>query len=145
MGWAAMEVGSRRFMAREMMGYLNTLAVKTGAIVLYSNSKTDTVQQIVALYHWWQKPWADHVSHLARNKVARETSLVRPGLVRRMAAELPLVGWGKSKSVEERFSTVVEMVNATEEEWRAIPGVGKKMSKEIYLQLRGGIYDKRKI
>jgi ERCC4-type nuclease len=52
---------------------------------------------------------------------------------------LPLVGWGKSKSVEERFPTVVEMVNATEKEWLSVPGVGKKMSKEIYSQLRGGV------
>jgi len=135
--WCPISLGSRRFMAREMLGYLNTLAVRAGVIVLYSKDKMETVHIIVSIYRWWQKEWKDHSSHLARNKIPIKVSLVRPSMVRRMAAELPGVGWGKSAAVAERFPNMVELAGATIKEWSSIPGIGKKLSQKIVKSLKG--------
>jgi NAD-dependent DNA ligase len=61
--------------------------------------------------------------------------LRKPTLVRRIAAELPLIGWGKSKAVEEYFPSVVQMVTASEKEWREIPGIGVGIAKGVVEEL----------
>jgi len=137
--WSPVSLGSRRFMAKEVVGYLNTLAVKTGVIILYSGGKQETVQTICALYHWWDKEWESHSSHLGRNKSSKgiEVSLTKPNLVRRVAAELGGVGWGKSKDVAAHFGSVWEMVHATEREWRQIPGIGKILAQRVVASMGG--------
>jgi ERCC4-type nuclease len=92
---------------------------------------------ILALYRWWQKEWTDHTSHLARNKTPKEITLVRPSLVRRIASELPGIGWGKSQAVDEHFLSVEDMILASEKKWASIPGIGKKLSQNIVKCLKG--------
>lgn len=140
--WNDVCLGPRRFMAKEVVGFLNTLVVKAGIQVLYSHSQRETVQVITALYHWWNtKQWESHVSHLSPSKTHKgnggEVMLIKPPLVRRVAAELDGVGWGKSKNVAEKFQTVKEMVMASERDWRDIPGVGKILSKRVVEEING--------
>lgn len=141
MSWSPVQLGSRRYMAREMVGYLNTMAVKAGVIILYSKDKRETVQVVTSIYHWWQKGWEEHSSHLSRNKAGstREVSLIRPNLVRRAAAELEGVGWVKSKSVADTFPTLQDMVEADVKDWLKIEGIGKKLSQQIVNEIKGGI------
>ena len=42
----------------------------------------------------------------------------KPSLVRRIAAELPGVGWERALAVEKRFRTIEDLMIATEEELR---------------------------
>ncbi len=137
--WGAACLGQRRFMAREVVGFLNTLIVKAGVMILYTGGRNETVQVICALYHWWNdKQFDAHTSHLALHRKHAETvELTKPTLVRRIAAELPGIGWGKSRAVNAHFDTVHEMVMATERDWLAVPGIGKVLAKRIVAALRG--------
>jgi len=138
-GWEAASLGQRRFMAREVVGFLNTLTVKAGIMILYSGTRMETVQVICALYHWWNdKQFNEHTSHLALHRRPDNTvELTKPTIVRRIASELPGIGWGKSRAVAAHFDTVQEMVMATERDWRGIPGIGKTLSKRIVATLKG--------
>ena len=143
-GWIPVEFGSRRFMARDVYCFLNTLMIKVGIHVLCTSRLRETAQAIAALHHWWvEKEWAEHRSHMARSQISHgssgSVSLVKAGLLRRMAAELPGIGWGKSLAVSRHFPSVAEMVAAGSEEWLKIEGIGKKISKEVVEVL----YDKQ--
>ena len=52
-----------------------------------------------------------------------------------------LVGWEKSSAAASRFKTVLEMVAATEKEWREVPGVGKVLAKKIVEAVNGETAD----
>lgn len=140
--WTDLCIGQRRFMAKEVVGWLNTLSIKAGVHVVYSTSRRESVQTICALYHWWNsKQFDSHISYLSPNKTHRgyqgEVALTKPPLVRRMASELAMVGWGKSKGVADRFSSVMEMVLASEQEWMDVPGIGRTIAQSAVKELRG--------
>ena len=138
--WTDVCLGQRRFMAKEVVGFLNTLQVKSGVQLVYSHNQRETVQVITSLYHWWSdKQWDQHVSHLSPNKAHKgsqgEIMLIKPPLVRRIAAELPLVGWKKSLAVSSHFTSVTQMVSASQKEWEKIPGIGGGIAKGIVKEL----------
>jgi len=139
--WQPVSLGSRRWMAREAYGYLNTLAVASGLVVWQTTSPRETALLVTILYRWWQKDWAEHKSHLAMRKSrlrdGEGVSLVKPSLVRRVAAELPGIGWGKSREVERVFRSVEDMVQAEAGDWQRIPGIGKKIAEQAVRELRG--------
>ena len=135
-GYTPISLGQRRFMAKEIVGYLNTLSVIAGVHILQSSTQRETVQIIRSLYHWWNdKEWGEHKSHLTQNKSAKRdggtVSLVKPSLLKRVAAELTGVGWGKAAEVDKKFGNVGTMVNAPFPEWMSIPGFGKTMVTRI--------------
>lgn len=135
-GWVPIQLGSRRFMAREVLAFLHTLMVKTGVMVFYSGTKRETVQVVSMLHGWWSnKAWDEHTAHLGLVKQHKSTDgaveLVKAPLLRRVAAELPGIGWQKSREVAKHFGSVLEMSLATEREWRRIPGIGKILAERI--------------
>lgn len=146
-------VGDRRFTYRELDSWLMTMAIKGGIRVRTAQDTIEAAQFIRDLYMWWTQDggWNRHKSHLAfdnsdagdwragRNALGLQdrANLVKPGLVRRMAKELPGVGWDKSKAVASRFKTVREMAAATRSQWREIDGIGKKLAEEIDKALGG--------
>ncbi len=140
--WRVLELGGRRFMAKEVVGFLNTLMVKCSLMVLHTSEKIESVQMITSLYHWWSgKEWDSHASHMSRDRSGRieaGVELVKASLVRRVAAELSGVGWGKSREVDKFFSSVEDMVAADEATWRKVPGIGKELSRRIVTELAGG-------
>lgn len=138
--WVPIQLGSRRFMAKEVLGFLHTLMVKTGVMVFYTNSRKETAQVVSVLYGWWaNKSWDEHTAHLGLVKRHQSgdnaVELVKAPLLRRVAAELKGVGWKKSREVAKHFSSVADMVHAVEREWRQIPGIGRKMAKDIVEEL----------
>lgn len=139
--WTDLCFGQRRFMAKEIVGFLNTIQVKAGVYVVYSGSRKETVQTVCSLYHWWNdKQFDGHTAHLSPHKTHRgpqgEISLIKPSLVRRVAAELPGVGWGKSAAVAEHFPSVRAMANAEERDWKKIPGIGPVIAKSAVEEIR---------
>ena len=124
------------FQAREVLSFLHTLMVKTGVMVFYSGTKRETVQVVSMLHGWWSnKAWDEHTAHLGLVKQHKSTDgaveLVKAPLLRRVAAELPGIGWQKSREVAKHFGSVLEMSLATEREWRRIPGIGKILAERI--------------
>jgi ERCC4-type nuclease len=130
------ECGNRLFMASEIDKFLTTLDTLVGVRIRISKSQMETVRVIQGLYSWWNgKEWEEHHSHLAMPP--HPVLLRRPTLMRAIAACFPNIGWKKSGEVEEYFNgSIKRMMEANEKEWGNIPGVGKKIAKEIVESLR---------
>ena len=81
----------------------------------------------------WAQPWDWHVVRMETTKARNAVYLSprKPSLLRRLALELPGIDT-KAVAVEKRFKSVWEMVNATEEEWMGIEGIGKLTAKSVW-------------
>jgi len=140
-GWRPVQLGHRHWMGREIDAFLNTLEVIGHVIVRTTSGPRQTAVLVTNIHKWWQKEWEEHKSHLAMHKSRfrkdEDLSLVKPSLLRRVSAELGGVGWGRSKAIEKYFTSVREMVSASEDQWLAIDGIGKKLAKSIQEELEG--------
>lgn len=125
---------------RRVRAYLDEMDWYCGVRVRESRSARGTVELVVGLYHLFQKIAEDHQSLKAIYSAPAPTMsfLTPPSLTRRIAKELPGVGWTKAKVVEEAFSSPHAMVNAGVEEWMAVDGIGKVLSRRIVDALNGG-------
>lgn len=118
-------------------GWLLTLELRGGVRVHRCRDLTATAAWLAVLYHWWTgKAWAEHRGHLALGTQPDPTLFNRPGLARRVAAELPGIGYEKSQDVERQFPTVEAMVAGSEAQWRTIPGIGPVLAARAYRSLR---------
>lgn len=139
--WVPMTLGRRRYSIRELDSFLNTIAIETGLQIRQTGTLRHTAMLIYNLYNWWQK--REHTSHLAMHKNrfvddgASGVLLGQPSLLRRFAAELPGVGWKRSKDVAEYFGNIKAMVAADEKEWRKVAGIGKVLAERIVGELHG--------
>jgi len=129
-GWVDIERGGRRFMAKDLHKFINTLDTLANVSIRSSRGRRDTGTILDALYEWWQKPYEDHVGHLAMKR-EQDVVLARASVLRRVAAQLPGIGWKRSRDVAESFTSVGNMARATEEEWLAIDGIGKETAKKV--------------
>jgi ERCC4-type nuclease len=130
-GWTPVQLGKRVWMYRDFDAFLNTMEIRGGITVKRTVSPEETGRVLYGLYDWWQS-FDGHRAHLALNRSHRDGALfIRPTLARRVAAELPGVGFDRSGDVAKAFPTVLEMVCATEKEWRGVKGIGKTLAKKI--------------
>ena len=155
--WRACSVGTRRFMASDLMAWLLTIETKGGIRVVRTLDWGEAVTWLKALYAWWTSNggWDNHKSHLAFHdgtrhgapykhdraqrmvaSLADRALLTRPTLVRMVAAQLPSIGWNKSKAIADRYRTVEELCAATPEELVELDGIGDTLAKGIYNSLR---------
>jgi len=118
--------------------YLFELDWLVGAVVRRSNDVGQTADIIRALYINFQTEPSHHQSlHTFYQEPLSPVLLQKPSLVRRVAKELDGIGWGKSKTVDEHFSSVKAMCEADAGEWSKLPGIGKKTAKAVVEALRG--------
>lgn len=137
-GWQPIAFGQRRFMAKELWNFCNTLQVVTGVHIVRTGTMRETGQWLVAAESWWSKDYHKHKGHRGFDNPQPPAALLRkPGLVRRIAKELPGVGWTRSGAVENAFPSVVDMAMAEECEWAAIPGIGPVLASRIYQAVAG--------
>jgi ERCC4-type nuclease len=118
--------------------YLLELQLLAGILVFQTRDVQQTAAVILSLYTFFQKPMDAH-SSLKQFYTERppQVTLVRPGLVKRVAKELDGVGWTRAGDVAEHFGSVQEMINAPESEWKKVPGIGKRIAKSIVLSVSG--------
>jgi ERCC4-type nuclease len=101
--------------------YLTELAYLLGVIVKRTANVQETAAVIKALWANFQRPPDEHNSmHSIYTTPLQGTLLVKPSLVRRVAAELPGIGWAWSKSVLEKFTSVRDMVDASVDDWAGL-------------------------
>jgi len=136
-GWQEYTAGKRRFMARDIWLFMNTLQVICGLHCYHCPRETDTVHYIMALRHWWAKEYDEHRGHLQPH-TGVTVELSRQSLLRRVVAQLDGIGWGKAKAIDQTYNTVVELVDAMPKELMGIEGIGKKLAESIVKQLHGG-------
>jgi len=135
-----LSLGSRRFLYRDLDHWLTTMETRGGVRVRRTLSRLETARYIADLHSWWTgKEWEEHRSHLAFDEAQVDSEiLIKPNLTRRIAAELPNIGWTKSKAVAAHFGSVVEMVLANQDEWEQIEGIGKGIAAKVTKALMDG-------
>lgn len=116
--------------------FLTTLELFGGVTVRRTSDVHETAHCIADLYHWWHKPWAKHKGYTGWHKLpVFDTNAMRPDAVRRrlrrVADELPHVGWFRGVDVVRHFSSIEDMVNAPLKRWLKIPRFGVKMATDI--------------
>lgn len=140
--WYEGTVGTRRFMYRDLAKWLLTMSIKGGLTVSRTADLRETAISISALYNWWVGDGYDHHrSHLALNVsgdirgnsgMRDRAILTRPTFLRRIAAELPGVGFEKSAAVEKFFGTLEALFYASEGDIAQVPGIGKGIAAKVW-------------
>lgn len=133
--WAAVAQGSRRFMARDIYNFINTLQTMCGIVTVTTSNQWETAMWLSACHGWWQKEWGKHKSHLQFQKPVAHAQLRKPNLVTKMALQLTGVGWDKARKIGEQFHSAIDLVEATVEELIEIEGIGHKMAERIVEEL----------
>ena len=138
-GWMPVRLSKTgaAFVALELQGFLNTIALRTPVHVIRSVNERDTVDAVVGLHRYYSKAWDKHHGHVALHTPPNHVLLGKAGTVRRVAAALDGVGWEKSMVVAERFKTVEAMVGAEIKDWVKLPGFGKVLAKRVWGELHG--------
>lgn len=137
--WTAVSQGSRRFMARDIYTFINTMQVLCGIVVVMTSNQWETAIWLTAAQGWWNKDWDKHKSHLQYQKPVSHAQLSKPNLVTKMASQLTGIGWDKARKIGSEFETVGSLVGATEEDLRRVEGIGPKLAEQIVGEMRGGI------
>lgn len=126
--------GPRAVMYGSYKKFLNTLAVKGRVFLEPTFGFEETLWTVAAIYEWYQKSWASHHSAFEVEETQPDALIFTERTMKRqIAAQLPGVGWARSRQVSEAFPSVKAMINATEAEWRAALGIakGKKIAKRL--------------
>lgn len=135
--WYRIVAGKRSYMASSLYNLMNTLSLLSGIVILQTQDSRTTANLITNLYRWWQKPWSKHTGHVGFQIDPHPVELHgKPSLLRRMAKELPGIGWEKSKAVAEHFKTVRGMVLADRFNWQLIEGIGPTIAKRCVEVMR---------
>lgn len=133
--------GRRRFMYAELEQWLASVELQAGIHVRRCPGKRETVATILGLYRWFQKDYDEHKTFKVMHQDGPDSALLcRPSLMRRVAAELPHVGWRWSSAAEKAFESIGEMLGATVEDWSALELRGK-----VRERWRFGVTNARKV
>jgi ERCC4-type nuclease len=123
------------FYYAELDKFIVDIEAVKNVIVVRSTSEMETVWQIVNRYNWWSKEWDEHKASDPL-KYQAEISFSRVSECRMAVAQLPGIGWKKSKLVEQHFGSIENWANALPSEWREIDGIGEKLSVQLYGAVR---------
>lgn len=139
--WCPMYIGGSTHCSYKFyQGHITTLLIRTPLRIVHTFNQTETAKHISLLYSWYNdKKFEEHKSHLSfhANQPDGTALLTKPSLARRIAKELPGVGWDRSKVIAREFKTVARMVGASKEDWMKLPGIGKTLAEKIYTTLHG--------
>lgn len=118
--------------------YLTELAFDAKIIVKHSLDYKETAAIVKAIWLNFQEPRRKHSSLQTIYTSSPPTALLhKPSLLRRVAKELPGVGWGRSLDVDQHFKSVRDMANASVKEWESIPNIGIITAKKVVSSLNG--------
>ena len=96
----------------------------------------ETAAFIASLARWCWKPWNKHqVQQIDKMQMPEKALFWRPLQIHRTAASLPEIGIKLAKKVARHFDSILEMMNASEQEWRRA-GLGKKDAETVCAAIR---------
>lgn len=132
--WTDLDLGTKAWTARELHGFLTTIETRYAVHLRRSFDRRDSAGLVLDLHHWWtDKDYDEHRSGHAIDSSGEP--LLAASTLRRIAAQLPKIGWKRSGAVADHFNSVVDMVLAPAEEWRRIEGVGKTIAAGVVDEL----------
>lgn len=135
--WGTAEWGHVAWMYSELDGWINSITEHAAIRVKRTSSRKETAAVVLGLYRWWSKKYELHKSHVGFDESGKHSLLVKPGLVRRVAAELPMIGWERSGAVAEKFKTVRDLANSQPQDWTSIEGIGKVIANRVVNAING--------
>ena len=130
--------GLRRFMYRDFEHFIMSVRRKARLEIVTTGSEKDTAWWLHTAYTWYtDKTWEQHKSVYAIDDVKPETAILdERTLLRRLAAQLPNIGWTRSKAVEQHFASVHQMFNARVTDWTECKGIGKGIARNVVRAIR---------
>jgi len=134
--WVAAAQGSRRFMARDIYNFIQSLQIMCGVITVKTSSTWETAKWLDSCHGWWSKDWEKHKSHLQFQKPTTHAHLVKPNLATRIWSQFEGIGWDKARKLAEEFDCLYDIAVATEEELVEVDGIGPKLAGSILQQRR---------
>jgi len=147
-GWKEYKLGSmsKPIQYSRIMGYLNQLRYYLGVHIYYTNSVRETAQVIMGVYSMFQTTPEEHDSlqQFVTTPEPVASFLQKPSLIRRMAKELPGIGWDRSKDIEAELGSARELCRVLCGDYRAggdtsrlmeIEGIGKGIVAKIEAEL----------
>lgn len=137
--WKPLMAGPRPVFWVEVERFMASLE-EAGVRVRRTRTSHETARVLAhVLYGFWDKPYDEHRS-LRVMQVPAGFSLTKEdettARIRRVAACLPGIGWGRSRLVAERFRSIEGMVGADEAAWEAIDGIGQKIAGDVVQAIR---------
>jgi len=145
--WHPITLGRRPFLFRDFEHWLTTVET-AGVRIRRAGTRRQTADVIGDLFTWWtDKQYDEHRSLCQFDTSQDRTPMVKPGLVRRVAAQLPGISWVRSQHVAARFESVLELALADERDWMEIKwksnsgenqGIGKGIARKVVQAIRGG-------
>lgn len=134
-GWRDIVSGRQRLTWQALDNWLTSIEALGGVRIRRTTTEAETVRTIQSLYGWWQK--AEHRSLKVFNTAADAAAISRPGLVCRVAKELPMIGWERGIDVAKRFPTVRDLATADMESWLEIDGIGPGIAAKVWGAING--------
>jgi ERCC4-type nuclease len=130
-GWRDHQFGTKRWLYRDLDCFLMTMENRYNIRVRRTFDKRETALLISNIHHWWtDKAFEEHKAGQGFD-YSGEPILLPASLLRRMAAQLPGIGWKRAQAVEQFFGSVVDMVLAPSVAWRQIPGIGATVAGRV--------------
>ena len=132
--------------------WLVSMAATTAVRVVRAESFDAAAHWLAGFWRWWQRPWSSHTAakQLYRSAPRASNMLAElwstrqdpQTLPRRLAKELPGVGWERSAAVAAHFGDAASLIRAMAApdpaEWAKVPGIGKGIAADIADALRRG-------
>lgn len=136
--WVNIVKAGRQFLYRDLEHWFTTFEEQVQFRVVHTVDDYESARWVFSKYTWYMQGWDEHTA-MQQFYVAPPPNVVfaEPTFFRRVAKELYKVGWLRSLEVEKHFKSVREMVNANEQTWRKIPGIGATIAKQIIAELTG--------
>ena len=138
--WVKPYGGSLRRPVRQQDFYqwVNTMAMMANIHLLWASDTRQAAQLVTAVYKWWQKPWAKHNSLKVFDTSKSYSPLTKVSTRRKLASQLPGIGWERSAAVAKYFPTTLDMILADEKDWASIDGIGKGIAKKVTKAIKEG-------
>lgn len=137
--WRDIDRGGRGYTYTELEHWYTTIEEQTQTLVKQTFDEYESARWLKMKHSWWtNKGWDDHAAMKQFHVPPPPTALFEnPTLLRRVAKELPSIGWEKSLVVAKRFQSVREMVNANEQTWMELDGIGRTIARKIINDITG--------
>lgn len=141
--WRKFHLGKRPVPWSYLEGFLLTAVMTSPLNLKWVYNFDEAARWIAVLDHWLEKPWDKHRGLSVFDTSGSVAPLPQSNAINtqiaRTAASFPAIGWDRAWKAAEHFDSVIEMVNASESEWKTIKGIGPVIAKSV-----SGIVRRRK-
>jgi len=130
--WHPYDYGSRRYMARDIYNFINSLVAACGLMYWKTDTPWQTAHWIADTYTWWQKEWERHRSFQKAHVPPPQYAQLRPPIpIVRVAMAFTGVGYDKARALSKVFHTPLELLLADDKDLMKAEGIGPKLASVI--------------